>query len=152
MAATGRILIVEDGPQNPALAERAVRRADIFCTFLRVETRDSMVQALREFLPDVVIADHSLPAFGAREALQLTRQLSPWTPVIVVTGRLGDEPAVQYLQAGAGGYIVKNHLHRLGPAGLRALDTKRSLAAPGRAHQLQNPTHHTSPVGKPPPP
>jgi len=137
MAATVRILLVEDDPQDAALAERAVRRADIFCTFLRVETRDSMVQALREFLPDVVIADHSLPAFGAREALQLTRQLSPWTPVIVVTGRLGDEPAVQYLQAGAADYIVKDHLDRLGPAVLRALDSKRGREEQARAHQLQ---------------
>jgi PAS domain S-box-containing protein len=146
MAATVRILMVEDDPQDAALAERAVRRADIFCTFLRVETRDSMVQALREFFPDVVIADHSLPAFGAREALQLTRQLSPWTPVIVVTGRLGDEPAVEYLQAGAADYIVKDHLQRLGPAVLRALDTKRGREEQARARQLQAATYRIAQV------
>src|SRR6184192_3584577 len=141
MPATVRILIVEDDPQDAALAERQVRRADIFCTFRRVETRDSMVQALREFVPDVVITDHSLPAFGARDALQLTQQLSPGTPVIVVTGRLGDEPAVQYLQLGAADYIVKDHLHRLGPAVLRALDIKRSSEAQARAQQLQAATY-----------
>jgi len=141
MPATVRILIVEDDPQDAALAERQVRRADIFCTFRRVETRDSMVQALREFVPDVVITDHSLPAFGARDALQLTQQLSPGTPVIVVTGRLGDEPAVQYLQLGAADYIVKDHLHRLGPAVLRALDVKRSGEAQARAQQLQGATY-----------
>src|SRR5437764_575950 len=146
MPATVRILIVEDDPQDAALAERQVRRADIFCTFRRVETRDSMVQALREFVPDVVITDHSLPAFGARDALQLAQQLTPGTPVIVVTGRLGDEPAVQYLQAGAADYIVKDHLHRLGPAVLRALDTKRSHAAQVRAHQLQTATYRIAQV------
>jgi len=137
MPATVRILIVEDDPQDAALAEREVRRADIFCTFRRVETRDDMAEALREFVPDVILTDHSLPAFDARSALQLAQQLSPGTPVIVVTGRLGDEPAVQYLQAGAADYIVKDQLHRLGPALLRALDTKRSRQAQARAHQLQ---------------
>ena len=137
MPATVRILIVEDDPQDAALAEREVRRADIFCTFRRVETSDGMAEALREFVPDVILTDHSLPAFDARSALQLAQQLSPGTPVIVVTGRLGDEPAVQYLQAGAADYIVKDHLHRLGPAVLRALDTKRSRQAQARAHQLQ---------------
>src|SRR3989454_12456005 len=78
-----------------------------------------MAEALREFVPDVILTDHSLPAFDARSALQLAQQLSPGTPVIVVTGRLGDEPAVQYLQAGAADYIVKDHLHRLGPAVLQ---------------------------------
>ena len=120
MPATVRILMIEDNPQDATLAEREVRRADIVCTFRRVETRDGMVQALREFVPDVVITDHSLPSFGARDALQLTQQLAPGTPVIVITGRLGDEPAVQYLQLGAADYIVKDHLQRLGPAVLGA--------------------------------
>src|SRR5437667_9272170 len=146
MAATVRILLVEDDPNDAALAEREVRRADILCTFLRVDTRDGMAEALRGFAPDVILTDHSLPAFNAREALQLARQFSPGTPVIVVTGRLGDEPAVQYLQAGAADYIVKDHLHRLGPAVLRALDTKRSLAAQARAHQLQTATYRIAQV------
>src|SRR5256886_5475486 len=134
MPATVRILIVEDDPQDAALVERQIRRADIFCTFLRVETRDAMVAALREFTPDVILTDHSLPTFSARDALQLAQQLSPGTPVIVVTGRLGDEPAVQYLQLGAADYLVKDHLQRLGPAVLLALDIKRSSAAQARAH------------------
>ncbi|OLC71982.1 MAG: hypothetical protein AUH78_17045 [Gemmatimonadetes bacterium 13_1_40CM_4_69_8] len=137
MPAAIRILMVEDDAQDAALAEREVRRADVVCTFRRVDTRDSMVEALREFVPDVILTDHSLPGFGAREALQLAQQLSPGTPVIVVTGMLGDEPAVQYMQAGATDYVVKDHLRRLGPAVLRALDTKRSREAQARAQQLQ---------------
>src|SRR3989441_10549217 len=115
MPATVRILIVEDDPQDAALAEREVRRADIFCTFRRVETRDAMAEALREFVPDVIVTDHSLPAFDARGALQLAQQLSPGTPVIVVTGRVGDEPALQYLQAGGGGANAQGHPPRPGP-------------------------------------
>src|SRR2546421_3075940 len=141
MPATVRILMIEDNPQDATLAEREVRRADIVCTFRRVETRDGMVQALREFVPDVVITDHSLPSFGARDALHLTQQLAPGTPVIVITGRLGDEPAVQYLQLGAADYIVKDHLQRLGPAVLRALDLRRTREAQARAHQLQAATY-----------
>src|SRR5207248_5438074 len=82
-----------------------------------------------------------LPTFSARDALELSQQLSPGTPVIVVTGRLGDEPAVEYLQLGAADYVVKDHLHRLGPAVLRALDVKRSREAQARAQQLQAATY-----------
>ena len=146
MPATIRILMVEDDPQDAALAEREVRRTDIFCTFRRVESRDGMVEALREFTPDVIITDHSLPAFSARDVLQVAQQRSPGTPVIIVSGRLGDEPAVQYLQAGAVDYIVKDHLHRLGPAVLRALDTKHSREAQARAHQLQAATYRIAQV------
>src|SRR5881394_2448473 len=141
MPATVRILIVEDNPDDAALVEREVRRADMTCTFRRVDTREGMVAAVQEFTPDVILTDHSLPTFSARDALQVAQQLSPGTPVIVVTGRLGDEPAVQYLQLGAADYVVKDHLHRLGPAVLRALDVKRSREAQARAQQLQAATY-----------
>ena len=135
MPAPTRILLIEDDPQDAELEEREIRRVDAGCRFLRVETREGMVAALRDFDPDVILTDHSLPTFAARDALELGQQLAPETPIIVVTGRLGDEPAVQYLQAGAVDYVVKDHLHRLGPAVLRALDVKRSRAAQTRAEQ-----------------
>jgi PAS domain S-box-containing protein len=137
MPASIRILIVEDDPQDAALTEREVRKAHVVCTFHRVDTRQAMVAALRDYAPDVILTDHSLPTFSARDALAVAQQLAPGTPVIIVTGRLGDEPAVEYLQLGAADYVVKDHLHRLGPAVLRALDTKRSRDEQARAHQLQ---------------
>ncbi|HYU10071.1 MAG TPA: response regulator [Gemmatimonadales bacterium] len=146
MAATTRILLIEDDAQDAELAEREIRRVDASCTFLRVDTREGTVAALQEFHPDVILSDHSLPTFSARDALELVQQLAPETPVIVVTGRLGDEPAVQYLQAGAADYVVKDHLHRLGPAVLRALDLKRSRAAQARSRQLQIATYRIAQV------
>ncbi len=146
MAATTRILMIEDDPQDAELAEREIHRVDASCTFLRVDTREGMVAALHDFGPDVILTDHSLPTFAARDALALARQLTPDTPVIVVTGRLGDEPAVEYLQAGAADYVVKDHLHRLGPAVFRALDVKRSRAAQTRARQLQAATYRIAQV------
>ena len=146
MAATTRILMIEDDPQDAELAEREVRRANVACTFLRVDTREGMVAALRDFAPDVILTDHSLPTFAARDAIAVAQQLAPDTPVIVVTGRLGDEPAVQYLQAGAADYIVKDHLQRLGPAVLRALDVKRGREAQTRARQLQAATYRIAQV------
>jgi two-component system, cell cycle sensor histidine kinase and response regulator CckA len=137
MQSTVRVLLVEDDPQDAMLIEREVRRAESSCTFRRVDTRDAMVAALRDFVPDVILTDHSLPQFGAREALQLARQFAPRAPVIVVTGWLGDELAVEYLHSGAADYIIKDHLQRVGPAVHRALETKRSGEAQARAQQLE---------------
>ena len=80
MAATIRILIVEDNPDDAALAEREVRRADLYCTFLRVDSKEAMLTALHEFAPDVILTDHSLPLFSARDALLLAQQLAPGIP------------------------------------------------------------------------
>src|SRR5260370_34392457 len=122
MGATTRILMIEDDPQDAELAEREIRRANVACTFLRVDTREGMVAALHDFAPDVILTDHSLPNFAARDALAVAQQLAPDTPVIVVTGRLGDEPAVQYLQAGAADYILQGTLQHRGPTVIRARD------------------------------
>ena len=138
--------MIEDDPQDAELAEREIRRVDVSCAFLRVDTREGMVAALRDFTPDVILTDHSLPTFSAGDALALARQLAPDTPVIVLTGRLGDEPAVQYLQAGAADYVVKDHLRRLGPAVFRALDVARTRAAQARAQQLQTATYRIAQV------
>jgi len=146
VAASTRVLIIEDNPQDAELEEREIRRVDVSCTFLRVDTREGMVAALHDFVPDLILTDHSLPTFAARDALELGQQLAPETPIIVVTGRLGDEPAVQYLQAGAADYVVKDHLHRLGPAVLRALDVRRSREAQARARQLQAATYRIAQV------
>ena len=143
---TVRILLVEDDPNDAALVEREIRRADIVATFVRVDSREAMSAALREFIPDIILTDHSLPAFGAADALALAQQLAPGTPVIVVTGRLGDESAVQYLQAGAADYVVKDHLHRLSPAVLRALNVRQSRDAQARAYQLQAATYRIAQV------
>jgi len=138
--------MVEDDPNDAALVEREIRRADIAATFLRVDTRAGMSAALREFSPDIILTDHSLPAFGAADALELAQQLSPGIPVIIVTGRLGDESAVRYLQAGAADYVVKDDLHRLSPAVLRALNIRQSHDAQARSYQLQAATYRIAQV------
>jgi len=53
---------------------------------------------------------------------------------------------VRYLQLGAADYIIKDQLHRLGPAVLRALQTKRSREEQARAHQLQAATYRIAQV------
>jgi len=39
-----------------------------------------MLAALREFTPDIILTDHSLPAFGAADALEIAQQNSPGPP------------------------------------------------------------------------
>jgi PAS domain S-box-containing protein len=141
MAATLRILLIEDDPGDAGLVEREVRRADLYCTFRRVETEAALMAALRDFRPDIVLTDHSLPGFGGRAAMQILNEHSPGTPMIVVTGALGEESAVEYLQAGAADYVTKEHLERLGPALLRALDVKRGRDEQIRTVKLQTATY-----------
>ena len=47
------------------------------------------------------------------------------TPVIIVSGSIGEDLAVRALQRGAHDYLLKDRLGRLGPAIRQALESKR---------------------------
>jgi len=132
-----QILIVEDVADDAALIVRELRRSGIAGATRQVETEAAFRDALRSFAPDVVLTDHSLPTFGAADALRITLLETPATPVIVVTGSLDEETAAEYIKAGAADYIVKHHLERLGPAVARALDLKRAREEQARAEQAR---------------
>ena len=125
------ILMLEDIPEEAELLERELRKSGLVFTATRVQTRAAFCEALDELAPDLVLADSKLPAFDGRSALQIVRRRDPHLPVIMVTGALGDEAAVELLIAGASDYVLKDRLARLAPAVQRAL----AEAAGSRARQ-----------------
>jgi DNA-binding NtrC family response regulator len=90
-----------------------------------VDTEASFLASL-DPVPDVILADYQLPQLDALRALALLRERCIDVPVIVVTGALGDEAAVECLRQGAADYLLKDRLARLGQAVSHALDLKRS--------------------------
>ncbi len=121
MGAELRILVLEDDPTDAELIALELRRAGLSFDGRHAEDRASFAAALREFEPDVVLADYRLPSFTGRDALEMVRGWRADVPVIIVTGTLGDELAVELLKAGAQDYVLKDRLVRLGPAVRRAL-------------------------------
>jgi two-component system cell cycle sensor histidine kinase/response regulator CckA len=121
-----RILIVEDSEADADINEREVKKVLPACLFLRVLTPESFTKALDEFIPDAIVSDYSLPDFDGLAVLRIMRELSPFTPVLIVTGSVNEETAVNCLKSGAADYILKEHIKRLGPALLAALRHKDS--------------------------
>src|SRR5437773_7460928 len=132
-----RVLMVEDVADDAALVERELRRAGITGATRRVDSERGYREALQSFVPDIILTDHSLPTFGAADALRIALLETPETPVIVVTGSLDEETAAEYIKAGAADYVVKHHLERVGPAVLRALDLRRARAEQARAEEAR---------------
>jgi diguanylate cyclase (GGDEF)-like protein len=116
-----KILMLEDVPEEAEVLQRELHKSGLKFVARRVQTRLAFGEALEEFAPDLVLADSRLPAFDGRTALQMVRQKDPLLPVIMVTGALGDEAAVEFLIAGASDYVLKDRLARLAPAVQRAL-------------------------------
>src|SRR5881392_3022360 len=120
-----RILLLEDVPADAALVERHLTKSGLVFVSQRVDTRARFEQALREFVPDIILSDHGLPGFDGSAALELVNERFPTLPVILVTGSLNEEKAVEFMKAGAADYILKDHLTRLPEAIQRAIRERR---------------------------
>jgi YesN/AraC family two-component response regulator len=69
-----------------------------------------------------------MPRFSGLDALQLLKDIGIDLPFIIVSGKIGEDVAVQAMKAGAHDYILKNSLARLVPAiqrELRDAETRR---------------------------
>jgi len=120
-----RVLIAEDVPADAELNEREIRQVLTPCIFKRVETEEDFLRAIDEFKPDLIISDYQMPTFDGLTALKLTLERTPLTPFILVTGSMNEDTAVDCMKTGATDYVVKEHLKKLGPAVIRALEEKK---------------------------
>ena len=120
-----RVLLTEDVSADAELVVRELKRAGLRFTHQVVETEEAFVRALREFAPDVILSDFSMPGFDGMAALALSRELSPDTPFVFVSGTIGEEYAIRALKSGATDYVLKTNLVRLPAAVERALAEAR---------------------------
>src|SRR5258706_4623084 len=124
-----RILLAEDVANDAELALTELKRAGLRADHRVVDSEESFVRALREFEPDVILSDFSMPGFDGMAALALAREICPDMPFIFGSGTIGEEFAVRALRSGATDYVMKTNLVRLPAAVERALQEVKERAA-----------------------
>lgn len=99
-----RILIVDDEPNITRVLRRSL-------TAHRYEVRtaadgESALETFRDFAPDLVITDLSMPEMSGIELCKAIRKTSQ-TPIIVVSVKGEERTKVEALDAGADDYLTK---------------------------------------------
>lgn len=120
-----RILMLEDVESDAQLARLELQRAKIEFSFSQVMTKESFLRELKEFQPDLILSDYSLPQFTGLHALQLTKEKFPCLPFILVTGSTNEEIAVECMKKGADDYVLKRSLKRLPAAIFNVLEKQQ---------------------------
>ncbi len=123
-----RVVLVEDSDDDAALSLRELRRGGFDVEHRRVQSAQELRDALAEGPWDVVVCDYSLPSFGALEAIAIVQESGLDLPLLIVSGTIGEETAVDALKMGAHDFLVKGRLARLVPAirrELREVATRR---------------------------
>ncbi|MCI4668248.1 MAG: PAS domain-containing protein [Bacteroidia bacterium] len=137
-----KILYLEDNKIDAILIQHLVKEEGLDTEFTLVSSRKNFENALVKNKFDLVLVDFDLPDINAREALHLIRKKGIIVPVILVSGAISGEAAVEILKAGASDYILKDHLPRLVPAINRALENHQNEQRI-KAHEIEITKNHT---------
>lgn len=116
-----KILLLEDVADDAGLIVRALQNENVLFEIIRVDCKEKFLEEIKDFRPNVILADHSLPQFNSIEALKITLRERPGIPFILVTGTVSEEFAVTCLKEGADDYVLKHNLARLPAAIANAL-------------------------------
>jgi PAS domain S-box-containing protein len=125
MNQTLRILHLEDNSSDAELVKRFLKKEEIDFEIRVTENKCDFTKALGEFCPDVILADHRLPAFDSEQALEISFQHNYKTPFILLTGNVSEEFAAGMIKKGAHDYVLKSNMQRLPNAILRAVEFSR---------------------------
>ena len=118
---TLHVLIVEDSEDDALLLIRELKKGGYNSVHDRVETSTAMKKALKKKQWDIILCDYSMPKFSGPSAIAVLKEASIDIPIIIVSGKIGEETAIECMRLGAQDYIMKSNLSRLGSAITREL-------------------------------
>ncbi len=122
MASVLNFLVIEDSRADFLLMERNIKQGGLLARCVRVETIQELESAIDTGDWDVVLSDYSVPRLDFTETFNLIQARMPDVPIILVSGSIGEERAVELLKLGICDFILKDSLARLVPAIKRSLE------------------------------
>ena len=128
-----RVLNVEDSERDVALVRRHLSSSGYSLTTDRVETGEQMAAALKAKSWDIILCDYSMPQFNALSALNVLKNTGLDIPLIIISGTVGEDVAVEAMRKGAQDYLMKDNLVRLEPAIERELQESANRLAKRKA-------------------
>ena len=131
---TLHLLILEDNPADAELAVRELEKERFVVEWSLVETEEDFRKALSKN-PDLILVDYVVPSFSGSDALKVHNEIVPEIPLIIISGKIGEEIAVECMKLGAVDYVLKDKLFRLGPVVKRALQEAEELRERKRAEE-----------------
>ncbi|HEY0144019.1 MAG TPA: PAS domain S-box protein [Thermoanaerobaculia bacterium] len=116
-----KLLFIEDNPDDALLEQLELEYAGLTFTAQVIDTPEALERALDEGGWSAILTDYNLPSFTGLDALRIIRARDVEVPVLVVSGMIGEERAVDAIREGANDYVMKDRLARLAPALTREL-------------------------------
>lgn len=106
-------LIVEDSSEDAELILFKLFEAGYTVEHTLVDNASDLKQMLKEKPWDILFCDYSLPYLDPYMALEIIREFDIDIPLIVISGTIGEENAVELMRSGFHDCVMKNNLGKL---------------------------------------
>jgi diguanylate cyclase (GGDEF)-like protein/PAS domain S-box-containing protein len=116
-----KILVIEDTDADFRLITRHLRQDGLQAECVRVSRPEELADALARDRIDLALVDYHVPGLAIGDSLARIRADAPGLPVILMSGSIGEEAAVELLKQGVWDFVLKDRLARLVPAIQRSL-------------------------------
>lgn len=101
----GKILVIEDDVEMLENYSRLIKRMDYEC--ITEKDSEKAVKELGQLSPDVILTDLRMPGKSGFDILNVSKELNPDIPVILITAYANISTAVEAVKQGAFDFIAK---------------------------------------------
>lgn len=101
------VLLVEDDPDDAALAAQALEAAIPDVRIVRAGTVEEAIELCGGVHWSLALVDHRLPDGSGLELISLVKERAPTVPVLLLTDEGSEAIAVEAFRCGASDYVVK---------------------------------------------
>lgn len=123
------VLVVDDDKVDAKLMKVHLERSEYdFAQISTVHSRDGYLNELMNSSYDLIISDYRMKEFNGLEAIRLKKRYAKKTPLIIVSGTIGDENAVELIKKGAIDFLLKDSaIKRLAQVSIRAIQEAEEI-------------------------
>lgn len=120
-----KILLLEDNTFDVELTVRELKKAGIPFVYEHVLDENGYLTALKDFNPDIILSDYSLPSYNGMMAFKQISKNKLRPAFIIVTGALSEQMAFDCISEGVDDFVLKSGYQRLSAAIIRAIEKRK---------------------------
>ncbi len=101
------LLLLEDNSDDVVLIRHQLRGQAVVEVAVNREPFEAALRAKRY---DAILVDYAIPQLPGQKAIQVARSIAPMTPIIIVSGSVTEEQAIEAVRVGAVDFCNKSRL------------------------------------------
>gem|GEM_PF-1414331 len=127
--------MVEHDQADLEITHQELKTGGFDYTYEVVQNENDFINALTNFIPDVILCDYALPSFSGNRAFEIREQMAPVIPFILVSGTIGEENSIELIKNGVTDFVLKDKMFALNTKLIRALKDAKEHKAKSETEQ-----------------